>query len=176
MTIIGNKYWEEHGDTIIEPFEPDHIQPNGIDLRLANKLIDYNNLGKIDSKNKIPHGKTLTCQKNSGFVLKPHSFYLGTTYEEISIPPSYIGKVEGRSSVGRLGVTVHVTAGFIDTGFKGHVTLELANLSNNEVVVYPMQRVCQLVFENCICTDKLYNGKYQDQIMPQPSLINFDKD
>ena len=68
------------------------------------------------------------------------------------------------------------TAGFIDTGFKGHVTLELANLSNNEVVVYPMQRVCQLVFENCICTDKLYNGKYQDQIMPQPSLINLDKD
>lgn len=87
-----------------------------------------------------------------------------------------VGRVEGRSSIGRLGVTVHVTAGFIDTGFKGHVTLELANLSNNEVVIYPEQRVCQLVFERCAGTSKFYDGKYQDQIMPQPSLMNLDKD
>ncbi len=174
--IEGNRYWEAYGDGIIEPFEPDHIQPNGIDLRLGNRLIDYNNLGKIDSKNRIPKGKTLTCQEGAGFVLKPHSFYLGTTYEEIYVPPRMVGRVEGRSSIGRLGVTVHVTAGFIDTGFKGHVTLELANLSNNEVVIYPEQRVCQLVFERCAGTSKFYDGKYQGQIMPQPSLMNLDKD
>ena len=171
---MNNIFWEKHGAELISPFEPKNIQPNGLDLRLGELIIDYNNLGKIDSKRNIPSGKTIRMSSFEGFVLKPHSFYLGTTVEKVKIPSEYIGRVEGRSSMGRLGVTVHVTAGFIDTGFEGHITLELANLSGNEVVIYPNQRICQLIFESVASGGKLYDGKYNGQIHPQPSLMNVD--
>lgn len=172
--IKGNRFWHEYGEELINPFFPEHIQPNGIDLQLGSQLIDYNNQGHIDTKGRIPKGKTMDNMMNEGFVLKPHGFYLGTTHEKVKIPHGLVGRVEGRSSIGRLGVTVHVTAGFIDTGFDGHITLEIVNLSNNWIKIYPMQRICQLIMERCESSDELYNGKYQNQVLPEVSRINQD--
>ena len=172
--IFGDLYWKKYGDKIVYPFNKDNIQPNGIDLRLGTKIINYNDLGTIDSLGEIPCGEFVNGE-NGGFVLEPHSFYLGTTSEQVIIPEDKVGRVEGRSSIGRLGVTVHVTAGFIDSGFNGHVTLEIANLSNNKVILYPNQRVCQLVVESVGCISEVYNGKYNHQVLPAPSRINLDR-
>ena len=174
LMIKGDLFWKSEGGTIVKPFESKHIQPNGIDLRLGTALVNYNNLGKIDSKNNIPEGDVIFASADEGFVLEPYGFYLGTTYEIVNIPRNMVGRIEGRSSIGRLGVTMHVTAGFIDSGFNGCITLELANLTDNEIKIYPMQRVCQLVLETCDDISETYSGKYQKQYLPQPSKINLD--
>ena len=164
---------------IIEPKPTtEQIQPASIDLRLGNEFLQpHLDTIPVDIKNNSQRFETIQCNVLN---LPPKSFVLGTTKERVKIPSDLIGRVEGRSSVGRLGVAIHVTAGFIDCGFEGQITLEIANLSNNTIMLYEDMRICQIVFEELKGEpNKIYGeagNKYQGQTGATPSLINYDDD
>jgi len=131
----------------------------------------------LDPKNNEPKYNII---KANAIVLPPNEFVLATTKEWVEIPPNLCARVEGRSSIGRIGITVHITAGFIDAGFKGNITLEIKNLSPNSIILYEDMRVAQLVFEELNGTPKRLYGeagnKYQNQTGVVGSLIYWDED
>lgn len=162
------------GDIKIIPFNFDQIQPSSVDLTLGDEFIilhpnqgDKNHDGFLDSKLETKYTKINLC--NGCFTLPPKQFVLGTTVEKVEIPDNIVGRVEGRSSIGRLGVIVHATAGYVDPGFKGNITLEFYNFNEFPVLLYKDQRVCQIVFEEMASPAKVPYGapglksKYQDQ-------------
>ena len=168
----------QNGEISITPnpsFE--QIQPASIDLRLGNEFLLPHIDQPIDIKNGSPRYEEVKCNV---LQLPPKSFVLGTTIEKVKLPPDLIGRVEGRSSIGRLGVTIHITAGFIDCGFEGQITLEIANLSSNTVYLYENMRICQIVFEEVDCTPNRVYGeagnKYQGQEGVTGSLLYYDDD
>lgn len=165
-------------ELVIDPTPTDdQIQPASIDLKLANEFLLPHIDSPVDIKNGSPRYEQVNCNV---LQLPPKSFVLGTTIEKVKIPPNLIGRVEGRSSIGRLGVTIHITAGFIDSGFEGQITLEIANLSHNTVMLYENMRICQIVFEELDNTpNRIYGeagNKYQGQEGVTGSLIYYDKD
>ena len=153
----------------------EQIQPASIDLRLGNEFLLPRVDEIIDTKNKSPNYEHIQCNV---LQLPPKSFILATTIEKIELPPNIIARVEGRSSIGRLGVTVHITAGFIDCGFEGQITLEIANLSHNTVMLYEGMRIAQIVFEELDTTpNRIYGecgNKYQGQEGVTGSMIYYD--
>jgi len=155
----------------------EQIQPSSIDLRLGNEFLLPHIDVPIDVKNGSPHYEKVNCNI---LQLPPKSFVLGTTIEKVNLPPNLIGRVEGRSSIGRLGVTIHITAGFIDAGFEGQITLEIANLSSNTVYLYENMRICQIVFEEIDSVPNRVYGeagnKYQNQEGVTGSMIYYDDD
>ncbi|HNS25832.1 MAG TPA: dCTP deaminase, partial [Methanobacteriaceae archaeon] len=116
----------------------------------------------------------------SPFIIHPGEFALATTYETVELPDDLVARVEGRSSMGRLGITMHVTAGYIDPGFRGKITLEISNIGKMPVALYSGQRVCQIVFETMTSPSlKPYghpdrDSKYMDQEKPVTSKIKQD--
>jgi dCTP deaminase len=130
------------------------IQPCSVDLRLGNdfkvfrKSLEYN-LRVVDpyKKNVSELMDTVLVGDGASFILPPNHFALACTIERVCIPSHILGRVDGRSSIGRLGILIHATAGLIDPGFDGYLTLELANLSPYPVVLYPGMRICQISFE-----------------------------
>lgn len=175
------------GLIIIEPLE-DHerqIQPSSVDLRIGNEFkgfkiirkpcIDPQEPGDIESYMKSYHIKD-----GESFIIHPGEFALATTYEYIGLPDNLVARVEGRSSIGRLGITMHVTAGYIDPGFHGKITLEISNIGKMPVALYPKQRVCQIVFETMTSpAEKPYGhpereSKYMGQLKPETSKIKDD--
>jgi dCTP deaminase len=175
------------GDLAVEPLEdPDlQIQPASIDLRLDSRFIVY----------KLPHvpfidprapatldGYTSQISIAAGepFVLHPGEFALGNTIERVRIPSDLVARVEGRSSFGRLAVVVHATAGFIDPGFEGQITLELSNLGRCAVLLYPGTRISQIVLHTMTSPAERPYGpargsKYHGQMGPVMSRVNKDK-
>ena len=155
----------------------EQIQPSSIDLRLGNEFLLPHIDVPIDVKNGSPHYEKVNCNI---LQLPPKSFVLGTTIEKVKLPPNLIGRVEGRSSIGRLGVTIHITAGFIDAGFEGQITLEIANLSNSTIYLYENMRICQIVFEEIDSVPNRVYGeagnKYQNQEGVTGSMIYYDDD
>ena len=155
----------------------EQIQPSSIDLRLGNEFLLPIPHQLVDVKNGSPHYETIECNV---LQMPPNSFILGTTIERIKLPPNLIARVEGRSSLARLGIAIHITAGFIDPSFEGQITLEIANLSNNTVMLYENMRICQIVFEELKETpNRLYGdcgNKYQGQQGVTGSLIYYDED
>ena len=125
--ILDNKVY------LVSPFNPDNLQPCSIDLCLGDEL-------------KTIHGKCIDLSQDS-YKLKPNEFILGSTLERVNVPYDLMGRVEGKSSIARLGVTIHITAGFIDAGFNGNVTLEIYNCSDKEFELYHGMNICQIVFE-----------------------------
>ena len=124
------------------------IQPASVDLQLDKVL-------------KTIDGETFTLDEKSMYVLQPGEFILGSTIEYVNIPHDLVARVEGRSSIGRLGVMVHVTAGYIDPGFKGNITLELFNCSDKPFQWNFGDCLCQIVFETLSSPCKQpYDGKY----------------
>ena len=134
----------ENEKIITPPPTHEQIQPASIDLRLGNEYLQPVFGTEIDIKNNSPKYEYI---KTNRLTIPPHNFILATTKEKIRMPRDLVARVEGRSSIGRLGITIHVTAGFIDPGFEGQLTLEIANLSNTVVILYEDLRICQLVFE-----------------------------
>jgi len=126
--IILNK-----GVYLVNPFNPDHLQPCSIDLHLDNEL-------------KTIDGKTINI-KDDSYHLKPNEFILGSTIEEVHIPNDIVGHLDGRSSIARLGLLVHCTAGYIDSGYKGNITLEIYNCSNKDFELFYGDSICQIVYE-----------------------------
>lgn len=131
-----------------QDLDREQFQPCSVDLRLDKEL-------------KTVDGKTINIE-DEPYTLKADEFILGSTIEKVRIPHDMLGRVEGRSSIGRLGVMVHITAGFIDAGFYGNLTLELYNCSQKPFTLRYDDRLCQIVFEklDMNCTNP-YRGKYQ---------------
>lgn len=143
----------EKGDLVIETLDDPEmqIQPASVDLRLANDFVVYrlSRMAVIDPRDAETverYTESVHVKENDAFILHPGEFVLGSTRERVRIPDDLVARVEGRSSIGRLAVVVHATAGFIDPGFEGRITLELSNLGRVAVKLYPGMRISQVVF------------------------------
>lgn len=175
------------GDIVIEPLDDPElqIQPASIDLRLGSSFVVYQlpHVPCIDAREpKTVDGYTTRIEIAEGeaFVLQPGEFALGATHETVRVPDDLVARVEGRSSIGRLAVVVHATAGFIDPGFEGQITLELSNLGRCAVKLYPGMRISQVVFHELTSpVERPYGAgrgsKYQGQSGPVASRIGSDK-
>lgn len=142
------------GDIKIAP-EPDpeiQIQPASIDLRLGYdfQTFNYTQQALIDPADPSSFEQLtnlIHLQESERFIVHPGEFVLATTLEHVEIPDDLVARLEGRSSIGRLGIVIHSTAGYIDPGFKGRITLEISNLGRIAVALYPGMRICQIAFE-----------------------------
>ena len=145
----------------IEPFEPELVQPSSVDVRLDKffRLFDNHRYPYIDPAAEQPDltrlvevGGSAGTSAASGdtaedrFVLHPGEFVLGSTLETVTLPDDLAARVEGKSSLGRLGLLTHATAGFVDPGFSGHVTLELSNVATLPIMLWPGMKIGQLCF------------------------------
>ena len=175
------------GDLVVEPIDDPNlqIQPASIDLRLGTQFVLYRQplvpfLDARDAQSIEGHVEHIEIPDGEGFVLQPGAFALGTTHERVRVPPDLVARVEGRSSIGRLAVVVHATAGFIDPGFEGQITLELSNLGRCAVKLYPGMRISQIVFHEMKSpAERPYGAgrgsKYQGQLGPVASRIGKDR-
>lgn len=175
----------------IDPYDPKLVGPNSVDLRLGDKLLVYENVvgfnghpgsgtpvyRKEDVAICLDMRKDNPCREleipEDGILLIPGILYLGTTIECIG-SNQFVPIVEGRSSVGRLGLHVHVTAGFCDIGFKGQITLEIHVI--HPIRVYAGVPICQAYFLKPLGAIELYKGRYRDQIGPVPSRIQLSEE
>lgn len=156
-------------EIIIEPFSKEKLNPNSYNLSLHNELLTYDE-DILDFKK--PNKTTKHIISKNGFLLKPNKLYLGRT-KEYTKTKTYVPMLEGRSSIGRLGVFVHITAGFGDVGFSGYWTLELQCL--HPVIIYPDIEICQIYFHMIKGDFEIYNsGKYQNNTGIQASLLYKD--
>ena len=176
----------EKGDLRITPLKDERaqIQPASVDLRLGSEFIVYRPAQVTCLDPKHPDTirlatERVTVEPHEAFVLHPSEFALGTTVEHLTLPPDLVARVDGRSSIGRLAVVVHATAGFVDPGFQGQITLELSNLGRIPVKLYPGMRISQVVFHTMTSPAEVPYGHargshYHDQVGPQPSRIEID--
>lgn len=156
-------------DISIEPFEESRLNPNSYNLRLHNELLVYEN-DTLDMKKENKAKKLIIPEE--GMVLQPNKLYLGRTME-YTRTESCVPMLEGRSSIGRLGLFIHVTAGFGDVGFSGFWTLEIFCVQ--PIKVYPEVEICQIYYHTVEGEYQKYNsGKYQNNTGVQPSLLYKD--
>jgi dCTP deaminase len=164
---------------IIEPLEEYQIQPSSVDLRLGNEFLIYpENIDVLDVKNPEFSDKMekIVVNEKEGFIVKPKQFVLATTVEYVKLANDITAFVEGRSSLGRLGLFIE-NAGWVDAGFEGNITLEFYNANSRPIKIYPNMRICQLVFAQMKQpAENPYRGKYQGQRGTTVSKIYMDKD
>jgi dCTP deaminase len=133
----------------IRPWDPAMVQPASVDLKLGTSFRVFHNhrLPAIDLA-QPPSGVTehVQIEENANFVIHPGEFVLGTTVEWVELPDDIVARIEGKSSLGRLGLIVHATAGFVDPGFSGTLTLEITNLTRVPIVLWPGKPIAQLSF------------------------------
>lgn len=170
----------------VEPFADSMIQPSSVDVRLDKffRVFENHKYEVIDPSLEQPElTREIIAEDGEAFILHPGEFVLASTYEVITLPDDIAGRLEGKSSLGRLGLLTHSTAGFIDPGFSGHITLELSNVANLPVKLYPGMKIGQL------CLIKLsspaehpygsaqYLNRYQGQRGPTASrsFMNFHR-
>lgn len=134
------------GDLSISPFDPARVQPASVDLLLDQyvRTLAGPDWAEIDVADVRPRHTKLDEIGEDGWLLDPGGFLLACTVERVTLPPDLAARVEGKSSLGRLGLTVHVTAGFIDPGFSGQITLEIANLSGKPIRLRRLMPIAQL--------------------------------
>lgn len=170
MILSGKEIQRHMGkDIVIQPFDPKRLNPNSYNLSLHNELLVYENR-LLDMKVPNPV-KTLTIPE-SGLVLEPDKLYLGRT-NEFTQTDRFVPMLEGRSSVGRLGLFIHVTAGFGDVGFAGYWTLEIFCVQ--PIRIYPNVEICQIYYHDIQGEYEPYqSGKYQNNTGIQPSLLYKD--
>ncbi len=149
------------------------LGPSSFDLRLGYDfgVLNTRKLEKIDTKNMEAYSDYINKEEHTpeeGVVIHPGEFVLGSTLESLRVPTNLVARVEGRSSYGRLGIIVHATAGYIDPGFDGDITLEMQNLGNAPVKLYPEDRICQVVFETMTSeAENPYGEKTDSKYMGQ---------
>jgi dCTP deaminase len=137
------------GTLIVGPIEPDQIQPASVDVRLGNEFLVFRNhtCEVIDPFDKPADlMEKVAVLPGNAFVLHPGEFVLGTTLEAVGLPDDLVARVEGKSSLGRLGLLIHATAGFVDPGFRGQVTLELSNVATLPIKLWPRMKIGQFSF------------------------------
>jgi len=161
-----------------------YIHASSMDLHLGDtfKLYEHSKSAILDPKDPATFAgnmRTIIVKEGESFIVQPGEFILGVTQETITVPDDLVVRVEGRSSLGRLGIIVHSTAGFVDPGFSGTITLEISNLNRLPVALYPGMRVCQIAFEQMTSpAEQPYNkkphSKYQGQVLPEESRLDAD--
>ena len=172
------------GRIVVEPFDDALVQPCSIDVRIGDSFRVFRNsrYAYIDVKQPMEDlTELVTVDDGAPFILHPGEFVLGVVLERISLPDDVVATLDGKSSLGRLGLVVHQTAGVVDAGFQGHITLELANMANLPITVYPGMRIGQLTFMTLTTpVERPYGSgalgsKYQGQAEPTPSryYLNF---
>jgi len=170
----------------IDPYFEKDVQPASVDLHLDKKLLIFNNSSApfIDLKKELPDlNEPIIIQGDEPFIIHPGDFVLGSTLEKITIPNNMVARIEGKSSLGRLGLLIHSTAGFVDPGFSGNLTLELANVSRLPITLYYGMRIGQISFQQMVSeAEKPYGSpelksRYQGQLDPTESRVfeDFEK-
>jgi|TARA_B110000263_G_scaffold241110_1_gene245012 dCTP deaminase len=170
----------------IDPYFEKDVQPASVDLHLEKKLLVFNNSNApfIDLKKELPDlNRPVLIKDDEPFILHPGEFVLGSTLEKITIPSSMVARIEGKSSLGRLGLLIHSTAGFVDPGFNGNLTLELANVSRLPITLYYGMRIGQISFQQMTSeAERPYGSpelksRYQGQKDPTESRVfkDFEK-
>ena len=168
----------------VEPFEEAMIQPSSVDVRLDKffRVFENHKYSVIDpSTEQAELTREVIAEGDEPFILHPGEFVLASTYEVITLPDDIAGRLEGKSSLGRLGLLTHSTAGFIDPGFSGHITLELSNVANLPVKLFPGMKIGQLCLIKLSSPAEhpygsaIYSSRYQGQRGPTPSrsFMNF---
>ncbi len=162
----------------IDPYDPGLLQPSSLDVRVDRYFRVFRNSRYpfIDVKQAQEELTELVeIDDETPFILHPGEFVLGSTFETITLPDDLAGRLEGKSSLGRLGLLTHSTAGFIDPGFSGHVTLELSNVANLPIILWPGMKVGQLCLFRLSSPaqhpygSSVYGSRYQGQQGPTPS-------
>ena len=175
----------KQGQIVITPPDDSSIQPASVDLRLGDQIRVFQNhlLPVIDVKQEMAHlTESAKIDEVNPFVLHPGEFVLGMTLEEVRLPNDIVGRLDGKSSLGRLGLVVHSTAGFVDPGWRGRLTLELSNLANLPINLYFGMKISQISFMRLTSPAEHPYGssglgsKYQGQMEPTPSRFfqNYD--
>jgi dCTP deaminase len=168
----------EAGRVSLDPYAPDMIQPSSVDVRLDRffLLFDNHRYAVIDpAEEQQDLTRRVEVKGDEPFILHPGEFVLGSTYERVSLPDDLAARLEGKSSLGRLGLLTHSTAGFIDPGFHGHVTLELSNVATLPIKLWPGMKIGQLCFFQLSSpAERPYGSgatgsRYQGQRGPTPS-------
>jgi dCTP deaminase len=177
----------EEGRIEIEPYDESLLQPSSVDVRVDRFFRVFHNsrYPYIDVREEQEDLTELVeVEEGSPFILHPGEFVLGSTLERIRLPDDVVARLDGKSSLGRLGLLIHSTAGFIDPGWNGHVTLELSNVANLPVTIYPEMKIGQISFVQMTESAQTPYGtgeigsKYQDQRGPTPSKYwqNFQRE
>lgn len=172
------------GRVAVEPFAESMVQPSSVDVRLDRffRVFENHKYSVIDpSIEQSELTREVIVEPNEHFILHPGEFVLASTYEVITLPDDIAGRLEGKSSLGRLGLLTHSTAGFIDPGFSGHITLELSNVANLPVKLFPGMKIGQLCLIKLSSAAEhpygsaVYASRYQGQRGPTASRswINF---
>lgn len=163
---------------VLEPYDPAMVQPSSVDVRIDRffRLFDNHKYAHIDPAEEQPElTRLVEVEGNEPFILHPGEFVLGSTYETVSLPDDIAARLEGKSSLGRLGLLTHSTAGFIDPGFSGHVTLELSNVATLPIKLWPGMKIGQLCFFRLTSSAEHpygsgeYGNRYQGQRGPTAS-------
>ena len=168
----------DRGRIVLDPYDEQMMQPSSIDVRLDRFF-------RVFENHKYPHidpaadqselTREVQPEAEEPFILHPGEFVLGSTYEQVSLPGDVAARVEGKSSLGRLGLLTHATAGFVDPGFSGHVTQELANVATLPIKLYPGMKIGQFCFFRLSSPSlhpygsEKYGSRYQGQRGPTPS-------
>ena len=166
------------GRIAIDPLDDTAIQPSSVDVRLDHRFLVFRNhtRGIIDVKTDLGDlTEPVEATDDKPFILHPGEFVLGSTLEQLTLPDDLVARLEGKSSLGRLGLLIHSTAGFVDAGFDGQITLELSNVASLPITLYPGMPVGQVSFMQMTTpADAPYGSgplgsKYQGQVGPRPS-------
>ncbi|NYE95701.1 dCTP deaminase [Psychromicrobium silvestre] len=174
------------GRIVLDPFEPSMVQPSSVDVRIDKlfRLFDNHKYAHIDPAEEQPElTRLVEVADGEPFILHPGEFVLGSTYETVTLPDDVAARLEGKSSLGRLGLLTHSTAGFIDPGFSGHVTLELSNMATLPIKLWPGSKIGQLCFFQLSSPAEhpygsgQYGNRYQGQRGPTASRshLNFHR-
>jgi dCTP deaminase len=171
----------DKGRIRLDPYEADMVQPSSIDVRLDRyfRVFENHRYPHIDPASDQPDlTRAVEPDGDEPFILHPGEFVLGSTYEQVALPDDVAARLEGKSSLGRLGLLTHSTAGFIDPGFQGHVTLELSNVATLPIKLWPGMKIGQLCFFRLSSPAEepygsaRYGSRYQGQRGPTPSRSN----
>jgi dCTP deaminase len=174
-----------HGRIVIDPFSPDSVQPSSVDLHVGNRFRVFRNsrYPYIDVRIEQPDLTELVeISGDDPFILHPGEFVLGSTLERVALPDDLVARLEGKSSLGRLGLLIHSTAGYVDPGWDGTLTLELSNVANLPITLYHGMRIGQISFQRLSSPveigygDERLGSRYRGQTDPTASRYHRDFD
>ncbi len=169
----------DRGRIIIDPYDPECVQPASVDIHLDNRLLVFKTWRSpfyIDvKKSQEDLNELVVIEGEEPFFLNPGEFVLGSTQESLTLPDDIVARLEGKSSLGRIGLLIHSTAGYVDPGWRGHLTLELSNVAKLPVTLYYGMKIGQISFLRLSsAAERVYGAdglgsKYQDQTEPTAS-------
>jgi len=173
----------EAGRIVLDPYVPEAVQPSSVDLHLDNRFRVFRNsrYPYIDVREEQPELTELVeIRDDEPFILHPGEFVLGSTLERVELPNDLVARLEGKSSLGRLGLLIHSTAGYVDPGWEGNLTLELSNVANLPITLYDGMKIGQISFQRLSSPVEMAYGdarlgsRYRGQRDPTASLYHRD--